>query len=348
MSTYSDAPSPHFPVRPDWLSLHDEPVLEPELPIIDAHHHLWDRADSRYFFLDFLDDTSTGHNIRASIFMECGAMYRKSGDPHLRCVGETEFANGSAAMGASGAYGDTLACAAIISAGNLLLGDKLHTVIEHHIAAGGGRFRGVRQIAAWHENPAARGSLANPPPGLLADTKFGDGMAVLSRHGLSFDTFLYHTQLGDLAAVARKFPDVPVIANHIGGAIGIGPYAGKRDEVFAAWRAGLVELAQSPNAHIKLGGLGMRVFGHELGARATPPSSENLAASWGPYFETCIEIFGARRCMFESNFPIDKGSCGYRVLWNSFKRITAGASADEKALLFHDTARRVYRLDLDG
>ncbi len=348
MSTDSKTPHPHFPVRPEWLALHDEPVLEPDLAIVDAHHHLWDRPGNRYFLFDYLDDAGSGHRIEASVFMECGAMYRKHGTPELRCVGETEFANGCAAVSESGAYGDTQACAAIIGHGDLLLGDGLARVLDAHLRAGGDRFRGVRQIAAWHRDPTARGSVASPPPGLLGDARLRKGMAVLERYALTFDTFLYHTQLPELTDLAQAFPDVPVITNHIGGAIGIGPYAGRRDQVFADWRDGLAALARCPNTYLKLGGLGMRVFGHDFGAQPRPPSSEALAAAWGPWIETAIEIFGAGRCMFESNFPVDKGSCGYKVLWNGFKRIAAGASADEKAALFRGTASRVYRLAATG
>jgi predicted TIM-barrel fold metal-dependent hydrolase len=345
MSTESDLPHPHFPVRPQWLALHNEPVLEPELAIVDAHHHLWDRAGNRYFLFDFLEDAGSGHRIEASIFMECGAMYRRDAPDAMRCIGETEFANGCAAVSASGDYGGTRACAAIVGRGDLLMGDALEPVIEAHLRSGGGRFRGIRQVAAWHEDPAARGSVMSPPPHLLVEPAARKALAVLERHGLSFDTFLYHTQLGELTELARACPGVPIVANHIGGAIGIGPYAGRRDEVFADWRAGLTELARCPNTYLKLGGLGMRVFGHGLGDRPRPPTSEDLAVAWGPWIETGIEIFGAQRCMFESNFPVDKGSCGYRAMWNAFKRIVAAASAAEKAALFHGTASKVYRLD---
>src|SRR5688572_9052779 len=172
MSISADSPNPHFPVRPEWLALHDEPTLEPELPIVDAHHHLWDRPESRYFFLDFLEDAGSGHDIKATVFMECGAMYRKDGPPELRPVGETEFANGAAAMGASGAYGRTRVCAGIVGFADLSLGDRVTAVLEGHVGAARGRFRGVRQISAWHPDPAARGSLANPPPGLLMEQGF--------------------------------------------------------------------------------------------------------------------------------------------------------------------------------
>ncbi len=323
--------------------LHEEPVIEPDLPIVDAHHHLWERPEGRYLFLDYLEDIRTGHNIQASFFMECGTMYRKDGAADLRCVGEVEFAAGNSAMGASGAFGDCRVCHAIIGFGDLLLGERLEPVLDAQVAASGGRMRGVRQIAAWHEDPTARGSLASPPPHMLLDADFRRGMAVVERAGLTFDTFAYHTQLGEVADLANAFPGTPIIVNHAGGAIGVGPYADRRDDVFPAWKAGMLEIAQCSNTYVKLGGLGMRVFGHGFGDMPRPPSSEELATAWRPYIETCIEAFGPERCMFESNFPVDKGSCSYRVLWNAFKRICSGASPEEKSALFFNTAQRVYR-----
>ncbi len=344
MSISPDTPSPHYLVRPDWLALHEEPIIEPDLPIIDAHHHLWERSEGRYLFLDYLEDIRTGHNIQATLFMECGTMYRKDGAPEMRCVGEVEFAAGNAAMGASGAFGTCRVNQAIIGFGDLLLGERLEPVLEAQRAATGGRLKGVRQIAAWHEDPAARGSLASPPPHLLLDTEFRRGMSVVERAGLTFDTFIYHTQLGELADLARAFPATSIIVNHTGGAIGIGPYAGSRDDVYSDWKAGMLELARCSNTYVKLGGLGMRVFGHEFGVRKRPPTSEELATAWKPYIETCIEAFGPDRCMFESNFPVDKGSCCFRTLWNGFKRTSSGASDEEKRALFSGTAQRVYRL----
>ena len=346
MSVTLDAPNPHFAIRPDWLALHDEPVLEPELLIVDPHHHLWDRPESRYFFFDLLKDLQSGHNICATVFVECGAMYRKNGPSELRAIGEVEFANGAAAMGASGVYGELQVCAGIVGYGDLLLGERVASVLEQYIVVSSGRVRGVRQISAWHPNPAARGSLAKPPPDLLRQSKFRQGLATVGRLGLSFDAYMYHTQLSELVELARELPGVPIILNHTGGAIGIGPYSGKRAEVLAEWRVGILELATCPNVHIKLGGLGMRVFGFEFGARQRPPPSEELAAAWRPYIEPCIEAFGADRCMFESNFPVDKGTCSYGVLWNAFKRIAQGASDEEKAALFSRTAARVYRLTI--
>ena len=344
MSIYTKDKSPHYGVRPAWLDLHDEPVLEPERPIVDAHHHLWDRPENRYLFPDFLGDLSAGHNIYATVFIECGAMYRKSGPEAERAVGEMEFAADAAAMSDRGGHGDCAICAGIIGSGDLRLGDDLGRILELYTNATGGRLCGVRQIVAWHRNPAARGSMANPPPGLLLEPVARRGLAAIERTGLSFDVYAYHTQLAELVEVARLYPGLLMIVNHIGGPIGIGPYAGRHDEVFSDWRADMVELGRCPNVRVKLSGLGMRVFGFGFGDRPQPPSSSDLAAAWAPHIETCIEIFGADRCMFGSNFPVDKGTCSYRVLWNAFKRIVAEASEREKHSLFADTAADVYRL----
>jgi L-fuconolactonase len=345
MTDYSDQPSPHYPVHPDWLAQHEEPVLEADLPIIDAHHHLWDHTGNPYLFHDFLADANAGHNIRSTIYMECHSMYRPDGPEELRAVGEIEFANGAAAMGANGAYGAVKVCDGIIGAADLRIGDKLAPALEAQIAAGGGRYRGIRQIAAWHDDPTARGSMAAPPPDLMRDETYRAGLRALTSMGLTYDAYVYHVQLLELAEVARACPDAPIIVNHVGGAIGIGPYAGHRDAVFADWRAGIQALANCPNTSMKLGGLGMKLFGFGFGDQDQPPTSEICAEAWRPYIEACIEAFGVDRCMFESNFPVDKGTCGYREIWNAFKRITSGASAAEKTALYSGTAARIYKLD---
>ena len=341
-------PSPHFSVRPDWLALHREDILEPALPIIDPHHHLWDRKGSRYFVLDLLDDVRTGHDVRATVAVEAAAMYRRDAPAELQPVGETEFLNGQAAISASGEYGDCRVCSGIVGHADLCLGERVRPVLEAHVRAGGGRFRGVRFISAWHPDPAARASLANPPPHVLGHPGFRAGFAQLSPLGLSFDAWMYHTQVPELVELARAFPDTAIVLNHVGGAIGIGPYAGKRDQVFAEWRANMRALASCLNVHVKLGGLGMRLFGFDFGSAPRPASSEQLAQAWRPYIETCIEAFGTQRCMFESNFPVDKGSCSYAVLWNAYKRIAANASDADKQWLFSATAGKVYRLSCPG
>jgi len=336
-----------FGFDPEFLARHDEAVLDPELPIIDPHHHLWDHG-YRYLFDEFLDDIGSGHNIRASVFVQCDAMYRADGDPDFAPVGETEFVNGVAAMSASGGYGPARICAGIVGYADLQLGERVDAVLEAHVRAAASRFRGIRGRSVWDRDPSIKGSAKDFPPGLLLDSKFREGYRRLAEYGLSFDSWLFHPQIPELADLASKFPGTTIILDHVGGPLAIGQYAGKSDEVFALWRRNLEELARRENVFVKLGGLAMHLFGFNLdsGHRDTPAPSETLAELWRPYMETCIELFGARRCMFESNFPVDKRGASYRVLWNALKRIAAGASADEKAALFSDSARRAYQLKI--
>ena len=279
----------------------------------------------------------------ATVFVECRVMYRQDAPPARRSIGETEFVNGVAAMSASGGYGATRACAGIVGNVDLRQGDAARELLEAHVAAGGGRFKGIRNGSAWHPD-GIRATSANPPPGLLRDADFRRGFAQLAPLGLSFDAWLLHTQLDDILDLARCFPDTTIVLDHVGGPLGIGRYAGRRDEVFVDWRAGIRALAACANVCVKLGGLGMHTPGFDFHSRPRPPSSEQLAQAWRPYIETCIDAFGPARCLFESNFPVDKGSCSYANLWNAFKRIAAGCSDDEKRALFSGTAEKVYRL----
>ena len=339
--------SPHLAVRQDWLDRRREEIIEPDLRIVDPHHHLVDRPETgRYLLSELLADTGSGHNITATVYLEWLSMYRAEGPAELRPVGEVEFANGVAAMAASGTYGKTRVCAGIVGYADLTLGAAVEKVLESQIAAGGDRFRGIRFITASHPDQAAWGSAIIRPEGLLLDPRVREGFARLTPLGLSFDAWMYHTQLGELVDLARAFPETPIVLDHVGGPIGLGPYAGRREEVFADWSARIRELSACPNVHIKLGGLGMRMFGftHHMGE--LPPSSEELAAAWRPYIETCIAAFGSERAMFESNFPVDKGSCSYAALWNAFKRIAAGYTAAEKAALFAGTAGNFYKIVL--
>jgi L-fuconolactonase len=347
MQTASPAPvtSPHLAVRQDWLDKRREEIIEPDLPIVDPHHHLVDRPETgRYLLPELLADTGSGHNITATVYLEWLSMYRAGGPAELRPVGEIEFANGVAAMSASETYGKTKVCTGIVGYADLALGAAVEKVLEAMITAGGGRFRGIRFITASHPDQAQWGSAVIRPAGLLMDPKVREGFARLAPLGLGFDAWMYHTQLGELVDLARAFPSIPIVLDHVGGPIGLGPYAGRRDEVFAAWSARIRDLAACPNVHIKLGGLGMRMFGFTHHTGELPPSSEELATAWRPYIEACIAGFGPERAMFESNFPVDKGSCGYVALWNAFKRIAAGCSAAEKAALFAGTATNFYRL----
>lgn len=342
------AVSSHLAVRPEWLDRRREAALEPELPIVDPHHHLIDRPESgRYLLPDLLADIDgSGHNIVATVYLEWLSMYRADGPVEMRPVGEVEFANGVAAMGASGSYGKTRVCAGIVGHADLALGSKITKVLEAMITAGGGRFRGIRHIASMDADQGHWGATAVRPMGLLRDKTVREGFAQLAPLGLSFDAWVYHPQLGDVVDLARAFPGTPIVLNHVGGPIGLGRYKGKRDAVFADWKARIIELAACSNVHVKLGGLGMKMFGFDVHEGDLPPNSEQLAALWKPYIETCIAAFGTRRAMFESNFPVDKGSYGYGVYWNACKRLAQGMSAAEKADLFHGTASRFYRLGL--
>ena len=329
-------------VRNDWLARRTEPILEPDLPIIDPHHHLWDRAGWRYLLDDLLADTNSGHNILATVFVQARAMHRAGGPEDLKPIGETEFVNGVAAMTASGIYGKIRACAGIVSHADLMLGGRVEPVLEAHERAGGGRFRGIRHITAWDDDPQVRNPGNPAVPGMLADKTFREGFGVLARMGHSFDAWLYHPQIDELTALADAFPDAKIVLNHCGGIVGINAY--KKDEVLPVWKKSIDALAKRPNVHVKLGGLGMRLCGHDFDKLAEPPSSQMLADAWRPYIETCIAAFGPSRAMFESNFPVDKGSYSYWVFWNACKLLAKGASTTEKADLFAGTAKRFYRL----
>lgn len=332
----------------EWLALTAEEPLDPDLPICDPHHHLWDRrtaaATPRYLLDEILEDVGSGHNVVATVFIECGAMFKTDGPEALRPVGETEFVNGIAAMSASGLYGSTRVAAGIVGTADLRLGDAVAAVLDAQIAAGGGRFRGIRRAAAWDPDEAVTRHRTNPGPGLLLRDDFQAGFVHLAPRGLTFEAWCYHRQIPDVTALARAFPDTTIILNHFGGPLGIGSYAGTAQEVYAQWRTSISELAACPNVVAKLGGINMEMNGFGWHERPRPPSSQELAEATRHYYEFTIDKFGVDRCMFESNFPVDKASCSYPVLWNAFKRLTAGYSAAEKSKLFHDTACRVYRL----
>lgn len=343
-----------------------ESIVEPDLPIIDAHHHMWLQSEAalaaleaqdtiisrsigptyrkyaRYLLDELLADLNTGHNVRATVFCQCTAMYRADGPEHLKSLGEVEFVNGVAAMAASGNFGDIKTCAGIVGTANLSLGEAVEEVLEAHIRVAGGRYRGIRpQGIIYDEDSSILGVGVNRPH-ILLEPKFREGFKQLKKFDLSFDVLLLDPQLPDLIDLARVFPDTQIILNHVGVPLGIGRYAGKREERFPIWRENIRTLAQCANVAVKLSGLGIAAPGFKSFNANPPFTSEQLAQEWRPYVETCIEAFGARRCMFASNFPVDKATCSYPVLWNAYKRITTGASQEEKVALFGGTAKRIY------
>ena len=335
-----------------WLATTLEEAIEPELPIIDPPHHLWDfsrrqptdHRGGRYFLDELLADTAD-HNVRQTIFIECGAMYRAEGPESMKVLGETEFAAGIAAQSASGRYGEMRVATGIVGHADLRLGAEVASVLEAQIALSPHRFRGIRHHASWDAAEEVPNSRIEPGPSILLDEQFRAGFAELAKHDLTFEGWLYHPQIPELTDLARAYPESTIILNHLGGPLGVGPYAGQRDEVFATWRKTIEELATCTNVVAKVGGIQMPINGYGWGDRQSAPSSDELLEANRPWYEHTIDQFGPERCMFESNFPVDKLSCSYTVLWNQFKKLTANFAADERAAMFHDTALRVYRLD---
>lgn len=330
----------NFPMKPrGWHALTTEDVLEPALAIVDPHHHLWQLPETTYLHAELAEDLASGHDVRATVFVDCHSGYRAEGPESLRPVGETEF------VVAQTAGRSSVACAGIVAWADLMLGDAVEEVLQAHVEAGRGRFRGIRTRAAWHPHqdvhPAGLGSA-----GMLFDPTLHQGVRRLGAMGLSLDVWGYHTQLADVAVLADACPDTLIVLDHCGGPLGVGPYEGRHQEEFPAWKRDLRALARRSNVVVKLGGLAMPRMGFGLHEHQRPAGSGELARLWAPYIQTCIEAFGAQRAMFESNFPVDSCACSYRILWNAFKLLAAGCSTPDKRALFSETASKAYRLGL--
>lgn len=323
----------------DWCGLRQEAPLDPGLPIVDSHHHFYDDDRGCYLLPELQEDMQAGHNVVATVYLQHSAAYLTDGPEAMRPVGEVAFATAIGEQNRSA----TRFCAGIVGHADLTLGEDVKPVLEAMQATGNGRFKGIRHGATWDAGRAAYGRRL-PPRHLLMSPEFRRGFAQLGPMGLSFDAWIYYPQLPELIDLIQSFPDTPIVLNHCGGVLGIPPHT-DREAVFAVWRESMSRLAAFPNLSVKLGGLGMLYGGGEWHHEPTPPDSITLAKAWAPYVETCIEAFGPKRAMFESNFPVDKQSCGYGVLWNAFKRITEQYAPGERADLFHDTAARFYRLD---
>ncbi len=332
---------------PAWLQLTPETALEPKIPICDPHHHIWAQrheppAYQRYLLPDLVADIrGSGHNVRSTVFIEVKAFYRADGPAAMRPVGEVAYINGLADEVANGKHGPTKIAAAIVGHADLKLGDGVVAVLEAMQAASPGRFRGIRHSAGWDASPELT---QRDIRGVMSNARYRAGARMLAKMGLTLDNSLYHTQLDELAELARAVPELTIVLNHIGGLVRVGPYANRDNEVLADWRRGIANVATCPNVVLKLGGVGQKRFGYDWLTRAKPIGSEELANTLAPLMHYCIEKFGPQRCMFESNFPVDKVSYSYTVAFNAFKRLSKGYSASERAALFHDTAARVYRI----
>jgi len=318
-------------------------VVFPDLAIIDAHHHLWVRPESRYLIDDFAADLASGHRVESTVFIECSAMYRRCDPTHLRCVGEAEFVAGMASMADSGLFGDTRICAAFVGGANLSLGAAVDEVLDALSIASGGRLRGIRGAVAWDADPRFNaGGRPYSQQHQLMDTRFREGVEAIAKRGLVYDAWQFHPQLPELASLADAFPDMPIVVNHCGGPLGGGRYVAQ--EVFPVWRSHLSELAHRPNVVMKLGGMARKRCGFDFEDWPVRPTAHQLADAWRPYIETCIELFGTSRCMFGSNFPPDKVAGSYCTVWNALKLTVSACSPSELDALFRETAKRIYRI----
>jgi len=332
----------HVHPRAEWLASRTEEALDPNLLIVDAHHHLFDIPGNRYLFDDFLSDLRSGHKVEATVHVQCRSMYRVDGPEEMKALGETEFVNGVAAQSASGLYGQAKVCAGIVGAIDVLKGSAVERVLDAHIRAAPDRFRGIRPMTAWHESSEIRA--LDIPPDVLMQAPAREAINAIYKRGLSLDIWVFFTQLDQVQKLCEVFPELPVVVNHCGGPLGIGPYEQIQEAAFGQWSKAIKGVAKFSNVHMKVGGLGMHYTGSDFHRRVSPPSSDDLAERWSPFVETCIDAFGPGRCMFESNFPVDKGTCSYQVLWNAFKKISRRYDDGERRRLFSETAMQFYRL----
>ena len=332
----------------EWLLTNKEEALEPDLPICDPHHHLWDfnktYIEETYLLPDILKDTNSGHNIVSTVFIECGAMYNKNHSIEEQVINETEFVNGIAAMSNSGLYGKTKIAAGIVGSAPLLIGEKVAEILDKHLNIAPKRFKGIRSQAAMHPDGTIPSTRARPIEGVYINDMFHRGFAHLESRNLSFEAWCYHPQLPQLIKLAKKFSNTTIILNHFGGPLGIGSFKGKEEETYSFWEKEITELSKCDNVVAKLGGIAMEINGFEWHKNKIAPSGNELINKTKRYYEKTLELFGIDRCMFESNFPVDKISCSYVNLWNGFKLLTKDYSANERAKLFHDNATRIYKL----
>jgi L-fuconolactonase len=335
----------HAPIRPDWLALVDEPLAVPQIAIVDAHHHLWDRPDSTFLLDEYLADIDTVPTVAATVYAPCRSYYLTDGPEELRPIGEVRFTRAVAEESRRRRpYGPRI-CEAVVAGADLALGRDVGRVLDVLEKEADGRLRGVRNQTAWHPDPRVICSPRPSCPERLRDNNFIQGARVLGQRGLTLDIWAFHTQLAEVRDLVAACPDTTIVVDHFGGPLGTGPYADIRDTVYHDWLADMTALAAYPNLFLKLSGAGLRVFGFGFDNNDTPPTSDELSRAIAPFFETCVDLFSPSRCMLASNFPVDKGMFSYRVLWNAFAKLAAPLTLTEQQHLFHATAQTVYRLD---
>ena len=335
------------PPNEQWLACSiAEEAIEPDLPIVDTHMHLFDRGpENRYLVEDYArDQMASGHNVEATVYVECSSMYRARGPDLFKSVGEVEFAVGMAAMAASGKYTTARVADGIVANADPLMEEAVAELLDAHSEAANGRLRGVRRRGKWDADPAVRGPVSADRPGIFLEPTFHRGLREVAKRNLVFEASVFHPQISDVTAMARAVPEASIVLLHTGSPLGHSSYAGRESEVHADWLAAMTVLATCPNVSVKLGGLLMSLANFDFAIAPRPPTSEEMLQLWQPYLEPCLELFGAGRCMVSSNFPVEKAGIGYGTTWNLFKRLTRGCSNEEKQSIFSGTARRVYRV----
>ncbi|MDU9003259.1 amidohydrolase family protein [Sedimentitalea todarodis] len=331
--------TPGIELREDWLASVREDIIDPEREIVDPHHHLWRHGDAVYELDALHSDTGAGHNVVQTVYVECRSYYRSDGDPAFHPVGETaHIARLAASIPAGKAR-----IAGIIAHADLRRPD-LSDLLDAHVKAGQGRLVGIRHSGARDPEPHRLMIPGRGDDGLYADPDFRRGVALLGERGLTYDTWHYHHQADAFLALAKAVPGTTLVLDHLGTPLGVGRFAGRRNTVHAVWKEDMTALARCPNVMAKLGGLSMPDNGWAWHERHRPPSSDELVAAQGAWFRHMIACFGPERCMFESNFPVDRVSVSYAVLWNAFKKIAMDHDADAQAHMFAGTARSVYGL----
>lgn len=332
-----------------WHAHHTaETPLEADLPIVDPHLHIFGTdTDPQYYRLaDYAQDLAGGHHVVKTVYVEAyRSGWRTTGPAHLRSVGEVESIVHQTKEPLLTKHGPCAFAAGIVANVDLTSGAAVIETLDSHVEAGQGRLRGVRQVAAYDDGMVGRFIKELPPANLMQDTRFQIGLSKLRNYGLSFDVWIYHHQLDEFISLVDSFPEVTFVLNHLGGLIGVGPYRANRGNTLASWKFHMRRLAERPNVYVKVGGMGMPVFGFNFEHQTRPPNSNELANAWRPLIETCIAAFGTKRCMFESNFPVDRQSAGYTEIWNAFKLSTKSLSTSERNDLFFETACRAYRLN---
>ena len=340
--------SPHLEVKQEWLDQIQEKAILPDLPIIDPHHHLWDVGFGRYYVEELLKDIkSSGHNIEATVYIMSSSntkIYAKSGPDEFKPLAEIEFATNEGKRADLIPNNNVKVNASIVGSMDLTFGKKLQPVLEKGVQISEGRLKGIRMLLAAHPDPRITSGAVKSKLGLMLHPNFIDGAKCIQDAGLSLDFWIYHTQLNEMEKIARALPKLSIILNHIGGPIHLGEYAGKQALTHREWRVSMMRLSRIPNISVKLGGLGMAVNGAKFHEHALPPQSDQLSEMWKPWIYETINMFGVDRCMFESNFPVDKGSCSYGSLWNAFKILAKDMTDDERNKLFNKNASRIYKI----